>query len=138
MQELKRAIEAHDEAAVERLLAPAVVFRSPALHKPYAGRAVTMVFLRAAMQVLEDFRYVHTYTEDAADEGGQGHVLMFEANVGGRALEGADFITVGIDGLVTEFRVMVRPMTGLMALAEAMAPRVEAPLAALLRDVSEG
>jgi len=132
MEELKRAIEARDEAAIERLLSPAVVFRSPALFKPYAGRAATMVFLRAAMQVFEDFRYVHTYTEDD----GRGHVLMFEANVGGRALEGADFVTVGIDGLVTEFRVMVRPMTGLLALAEAMAPRVEAPLAALARDVS--
>jgi len=132
MEELKRAIEARDEAAIERLLSPAVVFRSPALFKPYAGRAATMVFLRAAMQVFEDFRYVHTYTEDD----GRGHVLMFEANVDGRALEGADFVTVGIDGLVTEFRVMVRPMTRLMALAEAMAPRVEAPLAALARDVS--
>ena len=64
MEELKRAIEARDEAAIERLLSPAVVFRSPALFKPYAGRAATMVFLRAAMQVFEDFRYVHTYTED--------------------------------------------------------------------------
>jgi len=134
MEELKRAIEARDEAAVERLLSPEVVFRSPALFKPYAGREATMVFLRAAMEVFEDFRYVHTYAE--AD--GRGHVLMFEADVGGRALEGADFVSVGDDGLVTEFRVMVRPMTGLLALAEAMAPRVEAPLAALAGEVSEG
>jgi SnoaL-like domain len=132
MEELKRALEARDEAAVERLLSPAVVFRSPALHKPYAGRAATMVFLRAAMQVFEDFRYVRTFSEDD----GSGHVLMFEANVGGRALEGADLVAVGVDGLVTEFRVMVRPLTGLMALAEAMAPLVEAPLAALAREVS--
>ncbi len=132
MEELKRAVEARDEGALERLLSPAVVFRSPALFKPYAGRAATMVFLSAAMEVLEDFRYVHTYTED---DGGS-HVLMFEASVGGRALEGADFVTVGVDGLVTEFRVMVRPMTGLMALAEAMRPRVEGPLAALSGDVS--
>jgi hypothetical protein len=62
MDELRRALEAKDEAAVERLLAPAVVFRSPALFRPYAGRAATMVFLRAAMAVFEDFRYVHTYT----------------------------------------------------------------------------
>jgi len=134
MEELKRAIEARDEAAVERLLSPDVVFRSPALFKPYAGREATMVFLRAAMEVFEDFRYVHTY----AEAGGRGHVLMFEADVGGRALEGADFVSVGDDGLVTEFRVMVRPMTGLLALAEAMAPRVEAPLAALAGEVSEG
>ena len=134
MEELKRALEARDEAAVERLLSPAVVFRSPALFKPYAGRAATMVFLSAAMQVFEDFRYVRTFTEDD----GRGHVLMFEATVDGKALEGVDVVTVGVDGLVTEFRVLVRPMTGLMALAEAMAPRVEGPLSALARDVSEG
>jgi hypothetical protein len=134
MDELRKALEAKDEAAVERLLAPAVVFRSPALFRPYAGRAATMVFLRAAMDVFEDFVYVHTYTEDD----GTGHVLMFQAAVGGRVVEGADFVTVGLDGLVTEFRVMVRPMTGLMALAEAMAPLVEAPLAALAREVSGG
>jgi SnoaL-like protein len=136
MEELKRALETKDAEAVERLLSPAVVFRSPAVFKPYAGRAATMVFLRAAMAVFEDFRYVRTFTEDAAEDGGRGYVLMFEANVGGRALEGADFVSVGVDGLVTEFRVMVRPMTGLMALAEAMLPRVEGPLAELARDVS--
>ena len=127
MEELRRALEARDEAAVAALLSPDVVFRSPALFKPYAGRAATMVFLRAAMQTFEDFRYVRTFTQD---DGG-GHVLMFEASVGGRALEGVDIVSVGDDGLVTEFRVMVRPMTGLIALAEAMAPRVEGPLAEL-------
>src|SRR4051812_4670220 len=102
------------------------------MFRPYAGRAATMVFLRAAMDVLEDFRYVRTFSEDD----GTGHVLMFEAGVGGRALEGVDVVSVGVDGLVTEFQVIVRPLTGLMALAEAMAPRVEAPLAALARQVS--
>ncbi len=134
MEELRRALEARDEAAVEALLAEDVVFRSPALFKPYAGRAATMVFLRAAMQVFEDFRYVRTFTEDD----GRGHVLMFEASVGGRSLEGVDIVSVGEDGLVTEFRVMVRPLTGLVALAEAMAPRVEGPLAELGPDVSRG
>ena len=57
-------------------MADDVVFRSPALFKPYAGRAATMVFLRAAMETFEDFRYVRTFTEDD----GRGHVLMFTAD----------------------------------------------------------
>lgn len=127
MESLRRAIEAHDADAVEALLAPDVVFRSPALFKPYAGRAATMVFLRAAMEVFEDFRYTRTFTDDA----GGGSVMLFEANVGGKSLEGVDILSVGDDGLVTEFRVMVRPLSGLVALAEAMAPRVSGPLEAL-------
>ena len=127
MESLRRAIEARDADAVEALLAPDVVFRSPALFKPYAGRAATMVFLRAAMEVFEDFRYTRTFTDDA----GGGSVMLFEANVGGKSLEGVDILSVGDDGLVTEFRVMVRPLSGLVALAEAMAPRVSGPLEAL-------
>jgi hypothetical protein len=88
-----------------------------------------MVFLRAAMETFEDFRYVRTFTEDD----GRGHVLMFTASVGGRALEGADFVSLDDAGLVSEFRVMIRPMTGLVSLAEAMAPRVAGPLAELSR-----
>ncbi len=127
MDELRQALEAKDLAAVEALLADDVVFRSPALHKPYRGRAATMVFIKAASEVFEGFRYVRTFTED---DGG-GHVLMFTASVGGRELEGVDIVSLDGEGRITEFRVMIRPMTGLVALAEAMAPRVAGPLAAL-------
>jgi hypothetical protein len=130
MQALKRALETKDAAAVEPLLAPDVVFSSPAVFSPYAGRAATMVFLRAAMEVLEDFRYVRTFDQ----AGGGGHVLMFQASVGGRQVEGVDIVSVGDDGLVTGFTVMIRPASALMAVAEAMAPRVQGPLAALSRE----
>ena len=127
MEQLRKALETRDAAAVEALLADDGVFSSPALFKPYAGRGATMVFLRAAMETFEDFRYVRAYSEDD----GRGHVLMFAASVGGRQLEGADFIRLDEAGLVNEFRVMIRPMSGLVALAEAMAPRVEAGMTSL-------
>jgi hypothetical protein len=129
MESLKRAIEALDADAVEALLAPDVVFLSPAVYKPYAGREAAMILLRAVMEVFEDFRYTRTFTDDA----GGGSVMLFAARVGGREVEGVDIITVGDDGLVTEFRVMVRPLSGLVALAEAMGPRVTGPLEALSR-----
>ena len=127
MEQLRKALEAKDPEAVEALLADDVVFSSPAIFKPYAGRAATMVFLRAAMETFENFHYLRTFTE----EGGRGAVLTFNASVGGRELEGADFVSFDEAGLVSEFRVMIRPMKGLIAVAEAMAPRVEGPLLAL-------
>jgi SnoaL-like domain len=130
VESLQRAIEGRDADAVEALLAPGVVFRSPALFKPYVGRAATMVFLRAAMEVFEDFRYTRTFTDDA----GGGSVMLFVATVDGKSLEGVDVISLGDDGLVTEFRVMVRPLSGLVALAEAMAPRVSGPLETLASE----
>ena len=65
MEALQRALEAHDAEAVEALLAESCVFRSPALFEPYAGRAATMVFLRAVMEVFENFRYTRTFSDDA-------------------------------------------------------------------------
>jgi hypothetical protein len=130
MDQLPKALETKDADAVEALLSDDVVFRSPAVFKPYAGKPATMVFLRAVMETFEDFRYVRTFAEDD----GRGHVMMFAASVGGRELEGADFVRLDEAGLVSEFRVMVRPMSGLIALAEAMAPRVAGPLADLSRD----
>jgi ketosteroid isomerase-like protein len=130
MEQLRKALETKDADAVEALLSDDVVFRSPAVFKPYSGKAATMVFLRAAMETFEDFGYVRTFAEDD----GRGHVMMFAASVGGRELEGADFVRLDETGLVSEFRVMVRPMSGLIALAEAMAPRVAGPLADLSRD----
>ena len=45
---------------------------------------------------------------------------MFEARVGDKQIEGCDFIRLDEDGAIREFTVMVRPMSGMLALAEAM------------------
>jgi hypothetical protein len=84
------------------------------VHKPYEGKQATEVILRAVTRVFEDFRYTRTVSD------GDDHVLVFEARVGDRAVEGADFLHVDTDGLIDDFRVMVRPLSGLTALVEAM------------------
>jgi ketosteroid isomerase-like protein len=112
----REAIEARDVDALEALLADDVVFRSPAVHKPYEGKLATSVVLRAVMRVFEDFRYTRAMgAETDADQ-----VLVFEATVGDRSIEGADFLHVRDDGLIDDFRVMIRPLSGLTAVVEAM------------------
>jgi hypothetical protein len=116
MKAFREAIEARDVAALEALLADDVVFRSPAVHKPYEGKLATSVVLRAVMRVFEDFRYTRVMgAETDADQ-----VLVFEARVGARSIEGADFLHVRDDGLIDDFRVMIRPLSGLTAVVEAM------------------
>lgn len=115
MKEFAQAVETGDVEAALALLAEGVVFRSPAVHKPYEGKQATEVVLRAVTRVFEDFRYTRTLSD------GDDHVLVFEARVGDRSVEGADFLHVDADGLVDDFRVMVRPLSGLTALVEAMA-----------------
>lgn len=116
MKSFREAIEARDVDALEALLADDVVFRSPAVHKPYEGKLATSVVLRAVMRVFEDFRY----TREVGDTDHGDHVLVFEARVGDRSIEGADFLHVRADGLIDDFRVMIRPLSGLTAVIEAM------------------
>jgi hypothetical protein len=71
------------------------------------------------LRVFEDFRYVR----EIADSNGRDHALVFEtgiAGVPGVRITGCDFLHVNDDGLIDDFMVMVRPLTGATALSEAM------------------
>jgi ketosteroid isomerase-like protein len=116
----RAAVERGDLEAAVGLLADDVVFRSPAVFKPYEGRDAVATILRTVFGVFEDFRY----TDELAGEGV--HALIFEARVGDRSLQGMDLIRADADGRIGEFTVMVRPASGLMALAERMGPALQA------------
>ncbi|MFE1955527.1 MULTISPECIES: nuclear transport factor 2 family protein [Streptomyces] len=116
MHPFRAAVEKDDLAAVEAMLAEDVVFTSPVVFKPYAGRAITAAILRGAKRVFEDFRYVREIT--GAD--GRDHALVFEARVGDRAITGCDFLHVDEEGRIDDFMVMVRPLSAAQALAAAM------------------
>lgn len=112
--QFRAAVEKGDVDAAIALLAPDVTFRSPVVYKPYEGREAVAVLLRAIFVVLEDFRYV----DELAGEGTQ--ALIFQARIADREVEGLDHLVVGDDGLISEFRVMIRPLSGLNAAAQAM------------------
>ena len=121
MHPFRRAIEAWDMAAVEALLADDVVFTSPVAYRPYPGKALTAAILRGVARVFEDFRYVR----EIAGADGRDHALVFEAKVNGRQVQGCDFLHLDEDGLIDELTVMVRPLSGANALAEAMGAQFE-------------
>lgn len=116
MHPFRQAVEARDEAAIEALLADDVVFTSPVAFKPYPGKPITAAILRGVMRVFEDFRYVR----EIADRNGRDHALVFEATVAGKKVTGCDFLHVNDDGLIDDFMVMVRPLSGATVLADAM------------------
>jgi hypothetical protein len=110
----RTAVESGDLTAVVATLAADVEFRSPAVHRPYHGAQAAAQVLGAVLQVFEDFRYT------AGVRDGDLEVLMFEARVGTREIQGADFLRYGPDGLITELTVMIRPLSGLTAVVEAV------------------
>ena len=110
----RAAVEARDAEAMEALLAEDVVFTSPVAFKPYPGKQITAAILRGVMRVFEDFRYVREI------DGGSDHALVFEATVDGKRITGCDFLHINDDGLIDDFMVMVRPLSGATALAARM------------------
>ncbi|MYT74839.1 MULTISPECIES: nuclear transport factor 2 family protein [unclassified Streptomyces] len=121
MEAFRKAVEANDHAAIEALLADDVVFTSPVVFKPYPGKAITAAILRGVTRVFEDFHYVR----EINDAGGRDHALVFAARVGDRELTGCDFLHVNDEGLIDEFTVMVRPLSGANALQAAMAAQFD-------------
>ena len=103
------------------LLADDVVFRSPAVHTPQAGRALTTAYLTAAIAVLgPTLTYRREFYVDSHA------VLEFTATLDGLDVHGVDMLSWGADGRLTEFTVMVRPFKGLQVLIEKMATELAA------------
>lgn len=116
----RAAAEAKDFSKAEELFSPEVVFRSPAVFKPYEGLEALGVLLGTVAEVFEDFRYTDQV------ETGDTAVLIFAARVGERELNGVDVLRFAADGKIVEMMVMIRPLSGLTALGEEMGRRLGA------------
>jgi SnoaL-like protein len=112
------AVEARDEEAALETIADEVVFRSPAVHKPYHGREQVDALLRLVATVFEDFRYTNEWRD------GRTTILFFEAHVGDRELQGVDILEENDEGKIAQLTVLIRPLSGLQAVANAMAAKL--------------
>jgi SnoaL-like domain len=121
-QHFRAAVEAGDLEAARATLSPGVIFHSPAVFQPYRGIETVGGLLALVFETFEDFRYTD---ELVGEHDAPVHALIFTAKVGDRELEGMDLLRVGADGLIADFTVMIRPLSGLVALAQALGPKVE-------------
>jgi hypothetical protein len=110
-------VATRNAAGIDALLADEVVFHSPVVHTPQVGRALTRMYLAAAMQVLANpgFRYVREVV------GNHDAVLEFDVDVDGIAVNGVDMLRWNDAGLITDFKVMVRPLKAINLLQQKMA-----------------
>ena len=114
-------LQNHDMSILSELLADDVVFRSPVAYQPYASKQVVFFILTNVIQVFENFTYHREfYTEDGCNV-----VLEFSANVGDKKLKGIDMIQFNTQGQIVDFEVMIRPKSGLEALAAHMGQRIK-------------
>jgi hypothetical protein len=97
------------------------VFHSPIVFTPQVGRDLTAAYLTAAKEMFG----AGSDAGAGSDEGGFRYVtevrgphqavLEFEATVDGVWVDGVDIITCDEEGLITEFKVMVRPLRAVEA-----------------------
>ena len=115
------------------------VFLSPIVFTPQQGREITKLYLTAAGGTLggESGDVSEAIAEaDTAEPGGgfhytkeilQGHhaMLEFETTVDGKYANGVDIITCDDDGMITEFKVMMRPLQAINAVHAQMKAMLE-------------
>lgn len=97
------------------------VFHSPVVHTPQRGRSIVTAYLMAAAGTLGrgDFKYVR----EMAD--GNHALLEFTTTMDGIHVNGIDLMTFDEDGMITDFKVMVRPLKAVNMVWEQMAAMLE-------------
>lgn len=100
------------------------VFHSPVVHTPQRGRTLVVAYLAAAGQVLgnESFRYVRELVN------GNDALLEFETKLDGIHVNGIDLIRFDEDGMIADFKVMVRPLKAVNKVWEVMATELESAI----------
>lgn len=114
------AVERGDLGAMIDAFAEEAVLFSPVSFRPFAGRKAIGGLLYVLMEVFADFRYTD---ELVADDGTT--ALVFRARVGDRDVEGVDLLRFDDGGHIRELTVMVRPLSALHALRDAVGPRLQ-------------
>jgi hypothetical protein len=117
-----RLVRSHDAAGLGALLAEDAVFHSPVVHAPQAGRTLVARYLGAAFQVFFNptFRYVRQLV------GPSDAMLEFETEIDGVLVNGVDLIKWNDDGMIVEFKVMVRPLKAINLIHQRMAAMLQA------------
>lgn len=113
-------VASRDLSNLLSIVHPDAVFRSPMANTAYTSAPALMLALSTVIQVFEDF----TYHRQLATDDGLNIVLEFSARVGDKQLKGIDLVRFNEEGQITEFEVMVRPLSGLQALGTEMGARL--------------
>lgn len=110
-------VKSKEAAALSAILADEVVFESPVVHTPQVGKAITFKYLHAALHVLnnDSFHYLNEWHAPMSA------VLEFQSTIEGVVVNGVDIISWNDEGLITRFKVMVRPLKAVNKLHEMMA-----------------
>lgn len=129
-------LEGDRATRLQELLSDDITFYSPVVFTPQKGKAATTLYLMAAFGTFsknppqasltgenpdsqDGFRYVKKIFSD------RHAMLEFETSAGGKYVNGVDIITCDDAGLITDFKVMIRPLQAVNMIHGQMAEMLE-------------
>jgi hypothetical protein len=114
-------VRSRNPALLNQILAEDATFHSPILFRPQQGKDLVALYLTGAMHVIANpsFRYVREVSQD------NNCVLEFETQIDDVHVNGVDIITWDDNGLITDFKVMVRPLRAVNVVQQRMAELLE-------------
>ena len=109
-------VKTKDISILDNLISEDVVFYSPVVHTPQRGEIITKTYLKAASEVLFDnsFKYINEIQQDNQA------ICEFECKLDDIYINGIDIISWNNKKIIT-FKVMVRPLKGILLLKDKMA-----------------
>jgi hypothetical protein len=117
-----QTVDNRDIKGLDSLLADDVVLYSPIIHTPQKGKILTKMYLSAAFYVFvnDSFKYVREVTT------GNDIILEFEVVIDDIVVNGVDMVKFNEEGLITEFKVMIRPLKAIHLINEKMMAMLKA------------
>lgn len=106
--------------ALKELLSENITFYSPVVFKPKNTKEEAIFVLSNVIEVLQNFKYHRQFID------GNNWALEFSATVGDKSVKGVDLIEFDNSGKIINFEVLIRPLSGLIALGEDMNNRFAA------------
>lgn len=120
----RAAVDDRDLAALDDLFSDDVRFYSPVKFTPFEGKPMVLGLFGVLLRTFEDFRYTGHYDglAETSRDGTEAPsaVLPFRAAVNGKQIHGIDLLHLDEDGRIKEFTVMVRPLSAVNVLSEAV------------------
>jgi hypothetical protein len=111
----RQAFAARDLDGLVALLADDVVFHSPVITDPgFEGRDSVAALHAIVLDAITDVEYTHEFGDEGA------HILVANGRVLGKPIKATTLLEFNADGKIREIWAMVRPLTGVVAIAEAI------------------
>ncbi|WP_372886557.1 nuclear transport factor 2 family protein [Shimia sp.] len=118
IQRMTEIVASGDDSRIIEILAEEVKFLPPTYWKTWTGREPCAAILGHVGQIFQDFEYRRIMGE------GKDWALEFQCRIGDLDAVGVDLITLGEDGLIDTFEVVMRPYKSVGLLRDAMMERV--------------